>query len=307
MLSWSFTTDKTVQNPVFIKIQRNFIAARNIQVQKVTDILENFAPGNFYHTGKTSSVAFAQDMHPLFRIILQLEGNFTYTICRKDEIRDIHLKPGDILFCSRQGTTRPHISDSDMLMYTVSFFPGFIRFLLTRNARNASGQWHLQNHWYHTGTPLDAAGWNMVHALDELCRTQELRPCYTGLAKFILSHCNDLLQQSAVTPNSGKAFQTYQHICAYMTENFTAAITRESVAEEMRLNPSHISKLFRQFSELSFNQMLRKLRMEWAMELLQEKNWTIKEIADQCGYSSVDYFIESFKQYYGQTPGRLRQ
>lgn len=111
----------------------------------------------------------------------------------------------------------------------------------------------------------------------------------------------------AVTPNSGKAFQTYQHICAYMTENFTAAITRESVAEEMRLNPSHISKLFRQFSELSFNQMLRKLRMEWAMELLQEKNWTIKEIADQCGYSSVDYFIESFKQYYGQTPGRLRQ
>ncbi|MBO5307425.1 MAG: helix-turn-helix transcriptional regulator, partial [Lentisphaeria bacterium] len=71
----------------------------------------------------------------------------------------------------------------------------------------------------------------------------------------------------------------------------------------MHLNPCHISKLFRQFSELSFNRTLRKFRMEWAMELLQEKTWTIKEIADQCGYSSADYVIESFKQYYGQSPG----
>ena len=277
------------------------------EIRILTEAATAFSGGRFYHTGKTSSVEFAQDMHPLFRFILQLEGEFTYTISDKEEIRDIKLLPGDILFCSRQGTTRPHMPDGNMLMYTISFFPGFIRFLVTRCIEVPDGKYQLQNFWHHSASPLDSAGWNVIHALDELCRSDVLRPNYAELAKFIFVHCNDLLQQEAVTSNSGKAFQTYQRICAFMTENFSRPITRETVAEKMHLTPCHISKLFRQFSELSFNRTLRKFRMEWAMELLQEKTWTIKEIADQCGYSSADYFIESFKQYYGQSPGRLRR
>ena len=81
-------------------------------------------------------------------------------------------------------------------------------------------------------------------------------------------------------------------------------INRGTVAKELNMNPSHISKLFHQFGEKGFNAFLKELRMELAIDLIKEKIFTVDEIAQQCGFDDTPYFISSFKKYYGVTPGK---
>lgn len=259
----------------------------------------------FYRTERTSDREYMADMHPLFRIVRVLRGSYIYTICRRDEIRKITLFPGDLLFCARQGTTRAHLErNSGTIMLTLSFFPQFIRFLLSETLEEA-GRTVAHHYWYHTNQPLSEAGWNVLHALNALSRTSENFPSLFDLGRFLFRHCDESLANDTA-PGMTRALMTYQRINACLTENLHRPINRESVARKLKLSPSHVSKLFRRFGEQSFNQTLRRMRMELAVELLRENQLSVKEIADQCGFSSPGYFIETFRSCFGKSPGDFR-
>lgn len=53
--------------------------------------------------------------------------------------------------------------------------------------------------------------------------------------------------------------------------------------------------------ETSFSEILLQSRMNIAKKILEGKQ-TIKQTSINCGFSSVSYFIQSFKRYYGITP-----
>lgn len=53
----------------------------------------------------------------------------------------------------------------------------------------------------------------------------------------------------------------------------------------------------------SFSKILMESRMKVAVKLLN-KNKSIKQTSIDCGFSNVSYFIQSFKNYYGATPGK---
>lgn len=260
----------------------------------------------FYRTERTSHPEYKADMHTLFRIVRVLKGSYIYTICRRGEIKKIILLPGDVLFCARQGTTRAHLEKNiGTVMLTLSFFPQFIRFLISETCEE-QGQTVARHYWYHTRLPLSEAGWNVIYALNALSLGAEESPCLFDLVRFLFRHCAESLANDNNMPENGKALMTYQRVNAFLSENIHRPINRESVARELKLSPSHVSKLFRQFGNQSFNQTLRRMRLELAVELLRENGLSIKEIADQCGFSSPGYFIETFRNCFGKSPGDFR-
>lgn len=55
-----------------------------------------------------------------------------------------------------------------------------------------------------------------------------------------------------------------------------------------------------------FKNMLIKIRMEKAHELLVTANMRILEIAREVGYTDQHYFSYSFKRYYNISPSEMR-
>ncbi|MFQ6803890.1 MAG: helix-turn-helix domain-containing protein [Lachnospiraceae bacterium] len=51
---------------------------------------------------------------------------------------------------------------------------------------------------------------------------------------------------------------------------------------------------------------MKKIRMEKAAKLMEEKDFSITEIASMTGYNDVSLFIRNFKQATGMTPKRYR-
>lgn len=75
----------------------------------------------------------------------------------------------------------------------------------------------------------------------------------------------------------------------------------ESLAEKAFLSPFHFSRLFRKQTGLAPHQYLLDNRLRQARELL-EQNFSIIDIAIECGFYDASHFIRHFTKYYGVSP-----
>ena len=255
----------------------------------------------FYRSERVS--CYRQYMHPMFRIMKMVTGSFSYTIGCNNEMQKITLLPGDTLFCSRYGLTMPEQCTNDYTMLTLVFFPQYIRFLISEIKFDEHGKKSETYYWHHTNLPPSQATWQVLHALNDTSKSTVNSDYLEDLIIFIFKYCNEQLKQD-ISVTLSKPLMTYRKIKTFMTENMHLPINRETVAEKLNINPSHISKLFHQFGDTNFNTFLKELRMELAIDLIKENIFTVDEIAQQCGFENTPYFISSFKKYYGVTPGK---
>jgi AraC-like DNA-binding protein len=53
--------------------------------------------------------------------------------------------------------------------------------------------------------------------------------------------------------------------------------------------------------------LIRTIRLQKSLELLQDLELTIAEVAYQVGFSSPTYFSSAFSEQYGKSPSEWRQ
>jgi AraC-like DNA-binding protein len=93
----------------------------------------------------------------------------------------------------------------------------------------------------------------------------------------------------------------------YMRANFTRPITRDDVAREANLSPTHFSRLFRRHTGRRFSDVLNQLRINRACELLARTDRDLVVVALECGFNEQSYFQKVFRRYTGMTPGTYRK
>jgi AraC-like DNA-binding protein len=77
------------------------------------------------------------------------------------------------------------------------------------------------------------------------------------------------------------------------------------IADACRLSVSHLRKLFREQYGESTKKYITRIKMEQAQFLLNEKVYTIKELAFKLGFNSIQDFSRAFKAYHGISPSRI--
>ncbi|GFZ77708.1 putative two-component response regulator [Paenibacillus marchantiophytorum] len=79
-------------------------------------------------------------------------------------------------------------------------------------------------------------------------------------------------------------------------------ITLTSVADEVGLSSYYLSRLFREETGESFNDYVTRMRMEKAVNLLQNTQLKVYEVAEQVGIPSYRYFSQLFRNWTGVAP-----
>lgn len=85
------------------------------------------------------------------------------------------------------------------------------------------------------------------------------------------------------------------------------ALTVESLAQQLRCTPDHLSRCFRAETGMPVLAYVREQRLALAKSLLQDPKLNISEIAWACGFSSLNYFVRTFRQAMGQPPGQFQR
>ena len=92
----------------------------------------------------------------------------------------------------------------------------------------------------------------------------------------------------------------------YMQDNLHEELSRDDAANVACLSPSHFSRVVKQTFGQSFTELLARMRVEKARELLTCTEKSLIQVCLDCGFSDQSYFTKVFQRYTGHTPGEYR-
>ncbi len=96
-------------------------------------------------------------------------------------------------------------------------------------------------------------------------------------------------------------------ILRFIDERYMTNLTLEKVADEFNVSTSHLSKLVKKTSGMSFLQYLSNKRMLRAEYLLKNSDKNITEIAFDCGFDSIRTFNRIFRNVNNLSPSEYRK
>ena len=80
---------------------------------------------------------------------------------------------------------------------------------------------------------------------------------------------------------------------------------KDEFASAMNVSSSLLYKKIKALTDQSPVEFIKNIRLNYAMELLQTRKYTITEVSELCGYSSLQYFSMVFKKHFGKQPSDI--
>jgi len=81
----------------------------------------------------------------------------------------------------------------------------------------------------------------------------------------------------------------------------------EELAQEVGMSRSQLHRKLQTLTGQSASQFIKQVRLERAMEMLQNEVGTASEIAYKVGFGSPTYFTKSFHDHFGFPPGEVKK
>jgi tetratricopeptide (TPR) repeat protein/AraC-like DNA-binding protein len=81
----------------------------------------------------------------------------------------------------------------------------------------------------------------------------------------------------------------------------------KELAHESGMSLYRLSRKLHSINKKTTNQFIREVRLQKAMEMLQDGVYTASEISYQVGFGSPTYFTKSFHEFYGYPPGKVKK
>ena len=98
----------------------------------------------------------------------------------------------------------------------------------------------------------------------------------------------------------------FMDVCSYIGEHCSEELTLDDIAARAGFSKYHFSRLFKQFTNVSFYRYLNQKRIETAERLLVNPELSVTEVSLSSGFSSLSAFIRMFKLIKGCTPSEYR-
>ena len=129
-------------------------------------------------------------------------------------------------------------------------------------------------------------------------------------AEVILAILRDIIAHEqrtgiASSVNDSAAGQIYKTI-KQINRRYAEPLTAQSCAEDVSMSYSYFSRSFKRITQKSFKEYLNEVRVNNAERLLMSTDLSVTEIALECGYNNVSYFIMVYKSLKGKTPFSYR-
>lgn len=95
-------------------------------------------------------------------------------------------------------------------------------------------------------------------------------------------------------------------VMSYILSESQHAIRLQDVANVANLSKEAFCRFFKERTGKTFTEFLIHVRIHQACQMLQERDWSISQIAFHCGFQNLSYFNRAFKRSIGLTPKEYR-
>ena len=84
-----------------------------------------------------------------------------------------------------------------------------------------------------------------------------------------------------------------------------AEFGKDDFASAMNVSTSLLYKKVKSITDQSPTDFIKLVRLDYALELLQNHKYNVTEVSEQCGFSSIGYFSTVFKKHFGKSPNEI--
>lgn len=122
--------------------------------------------------------------------------------------------------------------------------------------------------------------------------------------QLLLDVFNRYIKQRKSKKTPSWAIELKEMIQDQLDTNMTLSLQQAS--QELEINPAYLSREFsKYFDDLTFGDYIRKLRIDKAISLIENTDYTLTEIAYLTGFSDQSHFNRIFKKQMGMTASKF--
>lgn len=150
------------------------------------------------------------------------------------------------------------------------------------------------------GDPEELLGTNFANivSLSHIETMEQLAPWLHE----ILERVADCIHRQRNRSSSVLLTSALDHMSAHCSE----ALSRDDVARQAHMSPSHFSRVIRRQTGRTFTELLTRIRMDRAARLLRETDRPLATVAMDSGFRDQSYFTKVFRRHMRQTPRQYR-
>jgi len=115
---------------------------------------------------------------------------------------------------------------------------------------------------------------------------------------FLRNQTNQPAREMKIT----KGWSILESCINYIQKNYhNSALDNGKIGDVVGVSPSHLSHLFKEQLGITVHKYLTHVRMEHAKKRMLDNKFTLTQIAEQVGFSSIHHFSRAFKNMVGMT------
>jgi len=137
----------------------------------------------------------------------------------------------------------------------------------------------------------------MIENIFEFRKINEWKTCVQDYAIYL----------AALLKKDTTEYPFIDEAISYLKANFNKNINMAMVANQVSVNYTWFSEKFKEHTGVNFNEYLKRLRMEEACRLLEKGCYKVYEVAEKSGFGDVKYFMKTFKESTGVSPGEWKR
>lgn len=155
------------------------------------------------------------------------------------------------------------------------------------------------------GTFEDACTFFKQDGFDYLLKPVQLEEVQLVLEKL----ANKLAKKnpSGKRDENEKMNEAFAEMVGHLKHHYPEKFTLEKLGKQFALSPGYICNLFSKYYNTTLTCFLTDIRMKNAAKLIKESNYSLKQIALECGYSDYYYFNKVFRAYYNMAPSQYQK
>ncbi|HBY32212.1 MAG TPA: AraC family transcriptional regulator [Clostridiales bacterium] len=251
---------------------------------------------------------FAKHKHDVLEICIPIENDYKYIVNGKNFV----ISPGDILFippetlheieCQNEGCRFIYLFSIGFLkeFYEYSFLTDFFS---EPKLINESTYPNLYGKIYSAFMAINDQYFMYTNMVLEM-------PIYAKLLEIFSLIASVHPQFSPIRTEDAKTkskYEKFRSLINHINSHYMDEITLEWAADYAGFSKYHFSRLFKDYTDVTFSDYLMHRRMQAARILLTDTSNTVTEIAFQTGFNNLTSFTRSFRNATGKTPSEFRQ
>lgn len=282
---------KTSKQPAYFSLQIAEARRFQLELKPPSDVALAVVSGGCEHCAKNYEVHRSTFSYWGIEFVAQGRGKLTL------DGKAYELGSGTV-FSYGRGVAQDIVSDPDepLVKYFVDFTGKSARAL-------------LQRHQPKPGQVMQTSAPGEVLAIfDDLIRNG-LRdsPFSPRIAAVLLEHLVLKLAETAIPfgLSGTAAFATYRRCRQWIEDHHMEVQTLAQIATRCHIDQAYLCRLFQRFDHQTPYQYLSRQKMSNASERLQRPGSSVKQVADELGFSDAFHFSRVYKRIVGIPPAEF--